>query len=115
MTRPSKTDKKSNPTAEYRFFYYDGEGDGFVYFKCAQLRDECVNDAIQDHLWDTWDESVENIIVGEVTGKSTKVNVKLRPSELDEDGLDEDGTYWESNWDYTCNYKALSFDEGETK
>ena len=115
MTRPSKIDKKYNPTAEYRFFYYDGEGDGFVYFKCAKLRDACANEAIIDHLWDTWDESVENIIVGEATGQATKVNVELRPDELDEDGCDEEGNYWDPDWGYTCNYKALSFDEVEAK
>jgi len=101
----TKIDKKYQPDSEYRFFFFDSEGNGFEYFKTIELRDECANQAIQEYLDDCWDEQVENIFVGEVTGEATKVDVEMRPESLDEDGCDEEGVYWEQEWDYKCNYK----------
>jgi hypothetical protein len=52
-----------------------------------------------------WNEEVENIIVGKITGASAKVDVTIRPTDLDEDNCDDEGVYWDSDHDYTCNYE----------
>lgn len=95
------------PTEGYPYFYHDPEGDGFVYFKSESERDEHVKDAIQGYLDDGWAEEVENVTVGKLTGVATKVNVIERPNDgsLDDDNCDEDGRYWDSDWDYICNYE----------
>ena len=101
-----KIDKKDKPDSEYRFFLFDPAETGFEYFKTVELRDDCAYDSIQNYLDDVWDEAVENIVVGEITGQSTKVNVVMKPTELDKDGCDEEGTHWEEDCDYTCDYKV---------
>ena len=99
--------QKFVPTKNYPYFYYDVEDSGFVYFQTEKERDEAVKEAIQDYLDDGWNEEVENIVVGEMTGSSTKINVQIAPdpSELDEEGCDKSGEYWDQDWDYKCDYE----------
>ena len=98
-------DVKYNPDPDYKFFLYDPEGNGFEYFKYKHLRDERADIAIQEYLQDGWNEEVENIVVGEVTGQSKMVDVCVKPDELDDEGMDEGGEYWNSEFDYRCDYK----------
>jgi hypothetical protein len=100
-----KTEKSYNPKVGFEFFYSDPCGDGLVYFKSEQERDDAVNEAVHGYLDDGWNEEVENVTVGKITGEAAKVDVKIRPSDLDEDNCDEEGVYWDSDWDYTCNYE----------
>lgn len=108
----TKIDKKYTPDKEYPYFYYDVEGDGFAYFKSEELRDKLANEAIQNYLDDGWDEQVENVIVGTLTGKAAMVDVVVPIGEIDEDeGTDEAGEYWDGDFEYRCNYeiKPISF------
>jgi len=97
------------PTAEFKYFFYDENGSGFTYYKTTQERDEAANDAIQLYLDDGWSEEVESVVVGEVTGQATQVDIVQRPndSELDEDSCDEEGQYWDSDHEFMCNYKIM--------
>jgi hypothetical protein len=106
-----KTEKSYTPKIGFEFFYSDPAGDGFVYFKTEKSRDEAVEDAIANYLQGSWYEEVENIIVGKITGASAKVDVTIKPTNLDEDNCDDEGAYWDSDCDYTCNYeiKPLGF------
>ena len=106
-----KVDKKYNAESDYPYFYYDPEGDGFVYFKTEKMRNEWANDAIQQYLDEGWDEQVTNVVCGKVTGQATMVDVKTRDGEVNEDDVDESGESWLSEWDYKCNYtlKPLDF------
>jgi hypothetical protein len=100
-----KTEKSYTPKIGFEFFYSDPDGDGFVYFKSEQERDDAVNEAIADYLQDGWNEEVENVTIGKITGVAAKVDVTIRSTDLDEDNCDEDGVYWDSDHDYTCNYE----------
>jgi hypothetical protein len=106
-----KVDFKYNPEPDYPYFHYNPEGDGFVYFKSESERDEATKDAIQGYLDDGWDESVVNIVAGKVTSQASMVDVELKPDEMDDNGEPLDGTYWDADWDYKCNYelKPLGF------
>ena len=107
MMEKQKIERSYSPKKGFSFFYNDYDGDGMVYFKTEQDRDAAAEEAVQNYLHDGWSEEVENIVVGTVTGASTRVDVEIRPEddELDEDNCDEDGSYWDSDWDYKCNYK----------
>ena len=95
------------PTAEFKYFFYDSEGSGFTYYKTKKERDDAANNAIQNYLDDGWSEEVENVVVGEVTGRATQVDVTYRPDDLllDKDGCDKEGQYWDNDYEYACNYK----------
>lgn len=100
----TKIDCKYNATPEYKFFYYDGEGEGFVYFKSIELRDRLAQDAIQMYLDDCWSEEVTQVVCGEMTHQATMVDKRGPIGKLDEDGFDGAG-YCFSEHDYYCNYK----------
>ena len=90
-----KTEKSYNPEIGFEFFYSDPCGDGFVYFRLEQERDDAVIEAISDYLQDGWNEEVESITVGKITGAAVKVDV----------------TYSPTDWGCTCNYeiKAVGY------
>jgi hypothetical protein len=105
MASNSDIAHKSWPDAEFRFFIYDPEGAGFMYFRSAEDRDQASEDVIQQYLDDGWDESVEQVVAGEISHTCQQVNREERPAaeELDEEGYDGEGTYW-GDFDYRCNY-----------
>ena len=100
-----KTEKSYTPKVGFEFFYSNPCGDGLVYFKSEQERDEAANEAVHGYLDDGWNEEVVNITVGKITGVATKVDVTIRPTDLDEDDCDEEGVHWDPEWGYTCNYE----------
>lgn len=96
------------PSAEHRFFIYDPHGNGFLYFATAEARDQARNWVIQSYLDDGWDDTVEQVVAGEVTQACQQVGREERPddSELDENDCAGDGTYW-GDFTYRCNYALL--------
>lgn len=108
---------QSNPSAEFRFFLYEPEGDEFTYFSSPEDRDEYAKGAIAGYLDDGWIEDVEQVIAGEITHTTQQTQRVERPAEIDEDGHDQDGNYWDSDWDYKCHYELLPIDKksGEKK
>ena len=84
----------------HKFFLSNPSGDGFETFATIEERDAAAQKAIDDWLIDgTWHEDVFSITVGEVTGEAVKANIVQRPVELDENGEDEDGNYWDVDMD----------------
>lgn len=103
-----KVEKRWQPCAEFRFWLYDPEGDGMVYFRSAEERDAAAEDAIQDYVGDGWSEEVERVAAGEVTHVATQTDRVDRQGALDEDGNDEAGEYWGSDeFEHKCSYKLL--------
>jgi hypothetical protein len=89
---------------------YEPEGDGMQFFATVEERDRVAKIAIANCLdSEGWDEFVEDIVCGEVTHKATQVEREDRPedSELDDDGMTEDGSYWDNDYEFKCNYKLL--------
>lgn len=107
----TKIDIKYNAHPNYPFFLYNAGLDGFEYYKTEKERDKGAKDAIQGYLDDGWNEDVTNVVIGKITGQATMVDVETQTGELDEDGCDESGEYWDNDYEYKCNYeiKPLGF------
>lgn len=103
-----KTDCKWKPDAEYKYFVRDPINDGMLYYRSEALRDEAAAEVIESYLDEHWDEEVENVITGTVTGLSTKYNVSEPVGELDDEGLDGAGEYWPEGMECRCNYRIES-------
>lgn len=97
------------PSAEFRYFLFDPEGDGFTYFRSAEARDAAAPDIIQAYCDDGWDETVTQIVAGELTHTCQQANVIPRPpeDEIDEEGNDGEGRYWPEEWGCYCDYELL--------
>lgn len=107
------TDSKRTPTKEYRFFLCDPEGDGWMYFRDKDQRDKAAKEAVARYLdGDEWIEEVECVCAGEVTALVGKTNVTVRPpaDEIDEDGIDQEGDYWDGDCEEKCNYELVTLD-----
>jgi len=96
------------------YFLYDPEGDGFELFSSEEDRDkkaaECVELYLTDHGWEGY---VDDVCVGIVTSAATQVDVRKRPpdEDLDEDGCDAEGDYWDQDFGYICDYKLLPLEK----
>ena len=103
------------PSPDKLWFVYCPEN-GFTYHTTKDEAIEYGADEIREHLDcdNGWSENVDEVIVGKVVLKSTQYEVRRRPEVLDEEGCDEDGQYWDSDWDYICNYKLLPIGESES-
>lgn len=97
-----------HPTAEFRFFIYEPDGNGFIYFKSAEDRDKASEWIINQYLDDGWSESVEQVVAGELSHTCEQINVRNKPdaADLDEDGCDGEGQHW-GEFDTICNYALV--------
>jgi hypothetical protein len=96
------------------WFAYD-PGDGFEeYATEAEARAAAekalgyYRDAAPD---EGWSDEVTDVCYGKITGWTVETMRKSKPpaEELDEDGMDEDDTYW-GEWDVVCDYGLHSED-----
>jgi hypothetical protein len=105
------SDYRSTPSREYRFFLYDPEGDGLMFFRAAEIRDQIAERVTSDYCTqqDGWSEEVGGVCAGEVTATATKVNVEKRPArddfESDEDFEAAEDDYSGGDFDETCGYE----------
>ena len=90
-----------------KYFLYNPEGDGFETFETKKECELAANNAIQNYLDDGWDELVTNVVAGVITHRATQVDLENRPDNVNEDGEDEEGGWWATEWDHKCNYKIL--------
>lgn len=99
-------DSSESPSADYRFFVYDPQGYGFLYFKTVDARDKASSAVIQSYLDDGWHEDVEQVVAGEVTHTCEKINVETRPDTLDAEDCDEAGHHW-GDFETRCDYDLV--------
>lgn len=101
-----KIDMKHRPSAEYRYWLYDPEGDGMVYFRSAAERDKRASAVIESYLDEEWAEEVELVAAGELTHFAQLIDRQLRPADedLDEDMCDGEGTSWPEGMAWRGNY-----------
>jgi hypothetical protein len=108
------SDSSRTPSAEYRFFLYDPEGEGMRFYRTAEIRDSIAKAAIAAYCdGDGWSEEVTTVCAGEVTATPQKINVQLKPKRDDftpdengdeayEEAMDE----WpDSDHDYICDFE----------
>ena len=118
------TNYEYHPSKTHRYFIADpGNGDTF-FFATEAERDAFAADLIKDCLDvdGCYEESVEDIYVGEVTHLTARTNVTHRPSkEPDESVADYHERLEAEGWpdpdcDYTCSYELRPLNvKGETK
>jgi len=110
-----KYDHKRRASAEYRFFCFDPDNDGMMFFRSEEGRDRYAKDAIRGWHSDGegWSEEVESICTGIVTHTAQKTNVVKRPppEEFDEEGCDGSGLRWDVDWEYMCDYELIKLSE----
>lgn len=96
-----------------KYFLYDPDGDGFQTFATAEMRDAKAKLAIEECLSeDGWAEDVLSIVVGEISGVASKVNVEKRPPESEIDNeYDEAGYYWPSGMDEKFNVEIVAIEQ----
>ena len=97
--------KKDRP-----YFVLDPEGDGISYFETIEERDKFAEECIRQYLDDAWSEEVVHVVAGVVTHSAQQTERQDRPEELDEEGCDGDGIYWDPDLEYRCNYEMLPLD-----
>lgn len=115
-THPAPIVKRAYiPSPDKLWFVYCPEN-GFTYHTTEDEAIEDGADSIREHLDcdNGWSENVDEVIVGKVVLKSTQCEVRRRPEVLDEEGYDEDGQYWDADFDCICNYKLLPIGESES-
>jgi hypothetical protein len=98
---------RETPSAEFRYFIYDPQGWGFLYFKSEEDRDAASSSVIQGYCDDGWDEEVTSVTAGEISHICSKTDVVERPEQVDEEGYDEHGEYWAEEWDCKCSYTLM--------
>ena len=106
-------DLQYSPDSKYKYWVYDHEGDGMVFYKSEESRNKAMEEAIAEYLDDGWSEEVIRVCAGVVTHVTIQTDLVKRPPEEElEDNCDKEGTYW-GNFDYMCNYKPLSIEGGK--
>ena len=89
-----------------RFFVYCNES-GFELFETLDDAIDAANERIQGYLEDAWSDEVASVCAGKITHRAKMCDQVFPDGEIDEDGIDEAGDYWDPDWDYKCNYKML--------
>lgn len=107
------SDCRETPNSEYRFFLYDPEDMGLMFYRSAEIRDQVAAHGIRLYCdGDGWSEEVARVCAGEVTAFVTKTDVTTKPvrSEFDSDEDYEDAMEeWpSSDFDEMCNYELQS-------
>lgn len=102
-------DREYFPSAEFCYFIYDPEGEGFIYYRSVSDRDADSSTIIDQYLDDGWDEAVEQIVAGQITHSCQKTDVQVRPKDedLSEDGYDANGVCWKTH-DMYCDYDLVA-------
>lgn len=98
-----KPDVRPKPDPEYRFWLYDPEGRGMLYYRTQEARDAAAKLAIDAYLDDGWDDGVEWVAAGVVTHFAQVLEKLVRPPDTDENGCDGEGTCW-GDFEWRGNY-----------
>ena len=97
---------------DHPYFFSHLDGVGTAYFSSREERDEYMTSYVADSLiYDNWPEGMEAMTAGEVTHSVVQFGRVDRPADLDDDSIDEEGRYWDSDWDYVCNYRMEPISE----
>lgn len=98
-----KPNWKYRPDKEHRYFLYDPEGDGTLFFRTPEERDDHAKKTIREYCdpHEGWHEDVRTVCGGYVSHIATETDHEDRPE--DPEQAEEDG--WPQDCDYRCNYK----------
>lgn len=95
-----------DPKPDYPFFLCDPQGEGIRFFRTEAERDEAAKKAILEYVdHGEWASEVEEVFVGIVTGVATATNIERPAGDLDEEGMDENGEWWEEETSFRCYFE----------
>lgn len=99
------------------YFYYSPHDDEFYFFSTKEERDDNVYELVKDYndgsLTEDEFNQVEDIFTGEITHCVQKLNEIKRPDDLNDEGYDEDGLYWEEECTSKFDLELVSIEELE--
>lgn len=90
----------------YKFFVMCPE-EGFQLCETLDEALDAADERIKYYLTDCWNEDVTGVCVGRITHKAKMCDQVFPDGEIDEDGIDEAGDYWEPDCECKCNYKMM--------
>lgn len=93
-----------------KYFTYCYES-GFDTHETIEGAIEDANERIPNYLGDGWSEDVTSVCVGKITHRAKICDQVFPDGEIDEDGIDEAGEYWDSDYECKCNYKMLPVEQ----
>ena len=98
--------RSRKPSKEFRFFLYDHEGEGMMYYNSKEQRDKSAAQSLEFYKDDYsgWNEEVEYVSVGEVTDFPQVMNKIEKPSELDDYQCDNAGRHWPDDVEWFGDY-----------
>jgi hypothetical protein len=112
MTRSS--DCRSTPNKDYVFGLYDPDGEGLSFYKTESERDHSAKETIKGYLDDNeWSEDVTGVFAFVVTHKAKETNITRPVGEVDEDGYDEAGNYFNEPDSCNCDYELKPIQENQ--
>jgi len=111
--KDKKYDYKRRASAEYKYFFFDPEGEGLIFFRDEAELMEYAKISVEDYLdnVDGWAEEVEELCSGVVTRIVKKTDPQRRSGEVDAEGYDKDGVWWGMECEERCNYELLPLEE----
>lgn len=89
------------------YFYYDPNYNEYHYFATKEERDKDVYDLISDYTEIYDDSLLTDIFAGEITHCVKMFNKTIRPTNLDEEGYDDNGEYWDNECSYKCDIELV--------
>ena len=88
------------------FFVHCSES-GFELFESLDDALDAADERIHGYLSDCWSEEVTGICAGQITHRAKMCDQVFPEGEINDDGIDEAGDYWDPDCEYKCNYKML--------
>lgn len=95
---------------KYKYFSYCPE-DGFDTHETLDSALDDANERITNYLDEGWSEDVTSVCVGKITHRAQMCDQVFREGNVDEDGLDESGDWWDPDWEYKCSYKVMRVEQ----
>lgn len=104
---------------EQRYFSYDPE-DGFSFHETAEQAETACKKSFEyyeEAAADGWPENTCDVCWGEIRGRSTLTEEIHRPpqDQINEDGYDESGTYWDVDSNSLQRWEIKPIDSAEEK
>jgi hypothetical protein len=92
--------------------YFCQSPDGTDFFETEKEALEYATKIIESCLdGGEWCEEVEDIICGIVTHKTVMTDKVMKPDNIDEEGCDGEGNWWDSDCDFKCNYEIKRIED----
>jgi hypothetical protein len=106
----SQIETSRKASHEYPWMVYTP--DDIVFCQTEKDAYDYANDEIRCYCDDGWSDDVKQVLIAKVVATAAQTDLQHRPpeEEINEEGEDENGTYW-GDFEYICNYKLQTFAE----